>query len=206
MEQQQRTEVPTIIRRRASSRDVLDWRAAKAVVGSTQPKLAQWHRRVAFLKARAQVSAFDRRAVQDEAGEHMALVIAARVGLEGEIADAGLRDGQHSLVRDVLRSLQGLQAELEKLSVSPAHSPEVSMERSERRRGGGGTNGRGSSIGPNETARAVSKKPERQQKELENTDGGGHLGGTHFGQTEDAKTKDARRGGDKARKNDGKKH
>lgn len=34
-------------------------------------------------------------------------------------------------------------------------------------------------------------------------DEGGHLGGTTFGQTQDAKTKDTRKGGDKARPNDG---
>lgn len=47
-------------------------------------------------------------------------------------------------------------------------------------------------------------KDDRQKEQLDKTDAGGHLGGTHFGQAAgDAKTKDSRKGGDKARPNDG---
>jgi hypothetical protein len=47
-------------------------------------------------------------------------------------------------------------------------------------------------------------KQDRQKEQLDNMDTGAHAGGTHFGQTAgDAKTKDTRKGGDKARPNDG---
>ena len=41
------------------------------------------------------------------------------------------------------------------------------------------------------------------ESQLKKMDKGGHLGGPTFGQAADAKTKDTRKGGDKARPNDG---
>jgi hypothetical protein len=50
----------------------------------------------------------------------------------------------------------------------------------------------------------MSKTQSTDKQQLDKMDTGGHLGGTHFGQTGgDAKTKDSKRGGDKARPNDG---
>lgn len=41
------------------------------------------------------------------------------------------------------------------------------------------------------------------EKQVENTDAGGHLGGTSYGQTNDAKDSAVNKKGDKARPNDG---
>ena len=51
----------------------------------------------------------------------------------------------------------------------------------------------------------MSKTKSTDEKQLDNTSAGGHLGGTNFGQTGgDAKVKDSKPGkGDKARSNDG---
>jgi hypothetical protein len=52
----------------------------------------------------------------------------------------------------------------------------------------------------------MSNKPRDIEKQVENTDGGGHLGGTYFGQKPDAKTTSTvDKKGDKARPNDGRK-
>jgi hypothetical protein len=114
MEQQQFSNGERFIQRRASS-DVMERRAAKTLVSGIQPKLDGWHRRVAFLKAMALVAPLEHRAIQEEAGEQMALVIATRINLESEIASAMQPAARHSLIRDVLRSLRQLQAELEQL-------------------------------------------------------------------------------------------
>jgi hypothetical protein len=126
MEQQQQAHTPLVFRRRASSRDALDQKAAGALVAATQLKLDQWHRRTAFLKAKAPASTLDREAVREEAGEQLALVVSARIALEGEIAHASLRGAQHSLVRDVLRSLRQLQVELLALSAAAWGSSSLS--------------------------------------------------------------------------------
>jgi len=48
-------------------------------------------------------------------------------------------------------------------------------------------------------------KQDKQEAQLDNMDTGAHLGGTHLGGAGgDAKAKDNKKGGDKARPNDGK--
>jgi len=49
----------------------------------------------------------------------------------------------------------------------------------------------------------MTKKPLDDSAAIDKLSTGAHLGGTDFGQTADAKTKDAKKGGDKARPNDG---
>ena len=102
-------------RQRASSATHAANRAAKQLVSDLQGRLDRWHRRVAFLRGLT-VGRRDGLAVQNEAAELAALVIAARVEFEGLLEDAPETVARHSLTRDIDRSLKLLREQLEDLA------------------------------------------------------------------------------------------